>query len=107
EDPDRDFQPSCGEVSGLVLPGGPGIRVDSHLYPGYVVPPYYDSLLAKLIAWGPTRDEAITRARRALAETVIAGVETTVGFHQRLLDDPAFRSGHVSTRFVQQFLARS
>lgn len=107
EHPDHDFQPSCGEITGLVLPGGPGIRVDSHLYPGYVVPPYYDSLLAKVIAWAPTRDEAITRLRRALAETVIGGVDTTTGFHLRLLDDPAFRAGQISTRFVQQFLARS
>ncbi|MDI3340994.1 MAG: acetyl-CoA carboxylase biotin carboxylase subunit [Sphaerobacter sp.] len=107
EDPSRDFAPSAGEISGLVLPGGPGIRVDSHLYPGYVVPPYYDSLLAKLIAWGPTRDDAIARLRRALAETVISGVATTIGLHQRLLDDPAFRAGQVSTRFVQQFLERA
>lgn len=106
ENPDADFQPSSGEVSGLLLPSGPGVRMDTHLYPGYVVPPYYDSLLGKLIVWAPTRDEAVMRLRRALAETVISGISTTVGFYQRLVEDSAFREGRVSTGFIQDFLER-
>ena len=75
-----DFSPSCGQIEDLVFPGGPGVRVDSHLYTGYVVPPHYDSLLAKLIVWGNDREEAVNRLHRALSETVISGVSTTVIF---------------------------
>ncbi|HEU5424807.1 MAG TPA: acetyl-CoA carboxylase biotin carboxylase subunit, partial [Nitrolancea sp.] len=107
EDPLRDFAPSAGQVSGLLLPGGPGVRVDTHLYPGYVVPPHYDSLLAKLIVWGATRQEAIDRLRRALLETVISGIDTTVPFYQQLVEDGAFGSGQVHTGFVTEFLARN
>lgn len=106
EDPLQDFVPSAGEVTGLLLPGGPGVRVDSHLYPGYVVPPHYDSLLAKLIVWAPDRQGAIDRLRRALLETVVSGVETTIPFYQQLVEDGAFTGGHVHTGFVADFLAR-
>jgi acetyl-CoA carboxylase biotin carboxylase subunit len=82
------------------------VRVDSHLYAGYKVPSHYDSLLAKLIVWAPTRSRAVDRLRRALAETVISGVETTVPFYQQLVDDGAFAGGHVHTGFVADFLAR-
>jgi acetyl-CoA carboxylase biotin carboxylase subunit len=101
EDPARDFAPSPGVVHGLRLPGGPGIRVDSHLFEGYRIPPYYDSLLAKLIAWGRDRDEALARMRRALRETRIEGVRTTLPFHSRLIDDARFRAGDVHTRFAE------
>jgi len=85
-----------------VTPGGPGVRVDSHLYTGYKVPPYYDSLLAKLIVWGKSRDEAIIRARRALDEFIIEGLPTTIPFLRRLLDHPGFVQGHTYTRFIQE-----
>lgn len=106
EDPERDFAPSAGVISEYLVPGGPGIRMDTHLYQGYRVPPNYDSLLAKLIAWGPTRDIAIARMRRALSETIIVGVPTTVGFHQQVLADEAFRRGDVHTGFVADFIER-
>ena len=101
EDPDRGFSPSPGRIEGLHLPGGPGIRVDSHVYDGYTIPPYYDSLVAKVIAWGGRREESIARMRRALGEMRIGGVATTIGFHQRLLRDPRFERGDVHTRFVE------
>ena len=106
EDPAADFAPSVGTVQTYVAPGGPGIRVDSHLYAGYAVPPYYDSLLGKLIAWGKDRNEALARLERALAETVITGVAHTVPFHRRLIADDAFRRGQVHTGFVAAYLER-
>ena len=104
EDPACDFTPSPGQVHGLRLPGGPGIRVDSHLFEGYRIPPYYDSLIAKVIAWGRDRNEAIARMRRALSEMRVEGVHTTIPFHTRLLDDARFRAGNVHTRFVEDEL---
>ena len=104
EDPARDFAPSPGDVRELHLPGGPGIRIDSHLYAGYRIPPYYDSLLAKVIAWGRERDEAIARMRRALSEMRVDGVHTTLPFHLRLLADERFHRGDVHTRFVEDEL---
>jgi acetyl-CoA carboxylase biotin carboxylase subunit len=104
EDPARDFTPSPGQVRGLRLPGGPGIRIDSHLFEGYRIPPYYDSLIAKVIAWGQDREEASARMRRALWEMRIEGVATTIPFHTRLLDDARFRGGDVHTRFVEDEL---
>ncbi len=104
EDPLRDFAPSPGAVRGLRLPSGPGIRVDSHLFEGYRIPPYYDSLIAKIIAWGEDRGIAIARMRRAIAQTRIDGVHTTLAFHARLLDDERFRAGDVHTRFVEDDL---
>ncbi len=104
EDPERGFAPSPGRVQSLHFPGGPGIRVDSHLFAGYVIPPYYDSLVAKLIAWGNDREEAIARMRRALAEMRVEGVCTTIAFHERLLGDERFRRGEVHTRFVEDVM---
>ena len=100
EDPDHDFRPSAGTITDVHWPGGPGIRVDSHVYAGYRIPPNYDSLIAKIIAWAPTRQEAIARMERALRETVIEGVKTTVPFHLKVLDNAFFRRGAVYTNFI-------
>lgn len=100
EDPDHDFRPSAGVITDVHWPGGPGVRVDSHIYSGYRIPPTYDSLIAKLIVWAPTRDEAIKRMQRALRETVIEGVKTTIPFHLRVLDNSFYRRGDVYTNFV-------
>ncbi len=100
EDPDHDFRPSAGVITDVHWPGGPGVRVDSHIYAGYRIPPTYDSLVAKLIVWAPTRDEAIRRMQRALRETVIEGVKTTIPFHLRVLDNSFYRRGDVYTNFV-------
>jgi acetyl-CoA carboxylase biotin carboxylase subunit len=102
-----DFAPSCGQIEDLFLPGGPGVRVDTHLYSGYVVPPHYDSLLAKLIVWGSDREEAINRLHRALSETMISGVHTTVDFYKLLIRDSAFVNGQVHTGLVGEFISRS
>jgi acetyl-CoA carboxylase, biotin carboxylase subunit len=100
EDPDHDFRPSPGVVTDVHWPGGPGIRVDSHVYAGYRIPPNYDSLIAKIIAWGPTRAMAIARMERALRETVVEGVATTIPFHLRVLDNAFYRRGAVYTNFI-------
>lgn len=100
EDPDRDFQPSPGKLTLYNPSGGPGVRVDSHAYTGYVVPPYYDSMIAKLIVKGETRDEAIDRADRALEEFIVTGIKTTIPFHQRVVANAFFRKGEVYTNFV-------
>jgi acetyl-CoA carboxylase, biotin carboxylase subunit len=104
EDPEKDFRPSPGLVSAYLPPGGPGVRVDSHLYTGYQIPPYYDSLIGKLIVWAPDRASAIRRMRRALQEYAITGVPTTIPFHLRILDNPYFSRGEVYTDFVQRHL---
>ncbi len=100
EDPEHGFRPHPGHVSVFNPAGGLGVRVDSHLYSGYDVPPYYDSLLGKLIVWGETRDEAVARARRALDEFIVVGIPTTVSFHQAVIETEAFRTGEVYTDFV-------
>jgi len=100
EDPEHDFRPTAGTVTDVHWPGGPGVRVDSHVYAGYRIPPHYDSLLAKIITWAPTREEAIRRMERSLRETVIEGVKTTIPFHLRVLDNAFFRRGQVYTNFV-------
>ena len=100
EDPDHDFRPSAGTISDVHWPGGPGIRVDSHVYSGYRIPPHYDSLIAKIIAWAPTREACIARMERALRETVIEGVSTTIPFHLRVMDNAFFRRGAVYTNFI-------
>jgi acetyl-CoA carboxylase biotin carboxylase subunit len=107
EDPDRDFAPAAGRLDTYVPPGGPWTRVDSHCYPGWSIAPFYDSLIAKLIVWAPTRPQAIERMDRALSEFAIEGrgVKTTIPFHRRVMADERFRSGEVSTDFVEQFLA--
>ncbi len=102
EDANNDFRPQTGVVEKYLPPGGPGVRVDSHLYAGYVVPPHYDSLLAKLIVWSDTREAAIARMQRALDEFVIEGVVTTIPFHKRLLRHEGFIRGETYTRFLQE-----
>ncbi|MDQ2683575.1 MAG: acetyl-CoA carboxylase biotin carboxylase subunit, partial [Chloroflexota bacterium] len=102
-----DFTPSVGTVSTYVAPGGPGVRVDSHLYSGYQVPPFYDSLLAKVCVWGKDRTEAIDRMERALRETIIDGVSHITPLHRLILADEGFRRGDIHTGFVGQFLERN
>ena len=105
EDPDRNFAPSPGTITTFHPPGGPGVRLDTHIYTGYRVPPYYDSLLAKLIVSGNTREEAIVRARHVLDHTIIEGIPTTIPFLRRIVDDEAFVRGEVDTSFVAQMMA--
>jgi len=107
EDPERDFLPSPGTVTGWSPPGGPWVRFDSHVYPGYTVPPFYDSLLGKLVIWGRDRDEALARARWALAQFRVEGVATTIPFHLRVLEHPLFRAGTVTTHFIDEDLEPS
>ncbi len=104
EDPANGFMPSPGTVTSFHMPGGPGVRVDTHTYAGYKIPPYYDSLLAKLITHGADRDEAIKRMLRALDEFVVEGVKTTIPFHLQALSKNAFHSGKFSTNFVELFM---
>ncbi len=102
EDSKQDFRPSPGTITTFFPPGGPGVRVDTHAYAGYTIPPHYDSLIAKVVVWGRSRDEAIARMRRALAEFEIGGVPTTISLHLRVLDNAFFRKGEVYTNFVQR-----
>jgi acetyl-CoA carboxylase biotin carboxylase subunit len=104
EDPDQDFMPSPGEVSFLDVPGGPGVRVDSAIYQGYKIPPFYDSMVGKLVVWALTREEAISRARRALREYRLEGIKTTIPLHLRLLEEAAFRSGEYHTGYLEELL---
>jgi acetyl-CoA carboxylase, biotin carboxylase subunit len=104
EDPDKDFMPSPGEISFLDVPGGPGVRVDSAIYQGYKIPPFYDSMLGKLIVWALTREEAINRARRALREYRLEGIKTTIPLHIRLLEEKALRSGKYHTDYLEELL---
>jgi acetyl-CoA carboxylase, biotin carboxylase subunit len=104
EDPDQDFMPSPGEISLLEVPGGPGVRVDSAIYQGYQIPPFYDSMVGKLIVWALTREEAISRARRALREYRLEGIKTTIPLHLRLLKGEAFRSGEYHTGYLEELL---
>lgn len=103
EDPYNDFRPSPGRISVLHQPGGHGVRVDSHVYAGYVIPPYYDSMIGKLITVARTRSEAIDTMYRALSEYVIEGVKTTIPFHLQLMQDERFRSGDFNTKFLESF----
>ena len=103
EDPYNDFRPSPGKISVLHQPGGHGIRVDSHVYAGYTIPPYYDSMIAKIIAVARTRREAIDTMHRALTEYVIEGIKTTIPFHLQLMKDERFRSGNFNTKFLESF----
>ncbi len=103
EDPYNDFRPSPGMITVLHQPGGHGIRVDSHVYAGYTIPPYYDSMIAKIIAVARTREEAINTMSRALSEYVIEGVKTTIPFHQQLMKNEAFLSGEFNTKFLESF----
>ncbi len=103
EDPYNDFRPSPGTITVLHSPGGHGIRVDSHIYAGYTIPPYYDSMIAKVIAIAQTREEAISTMERALSEYVIEGVKTTIPFHIQLMKDEKFREGDFTTKFIESF----
>lgn len=103
EDPDRNFLPAPGEINGLITPGGFGVRVDSHVYSGYKIPPYYDSLISKLMCWAPTREQARRRMYRALKEYVITGVKTTLPFYQELIEDEVFISGKFDTGFMNTY----
>jgi acetyl-CoA carboxylase biotin carboxylase subunit len=102
EDWERNFMPNPGHIDNVHFPGGPGVRVDTHIYSGYDIPPYYDSLVAKLIAYGKDRDEAITRLRRSLDEFVIEGIKTTIPFHRKLIDHEDFKSGKFDTGFLER-----
>lgn len=102
EDPYNNFLPSTGVISHSLLPTGPGVRVDTGVYPGFKISPYYDSLISKLIVWGETRAEAVLRMRRALEEYRIVGVRTNIPFHQSLMDSMRFMTGHFDTRFVEE-----
>lgn len=102
ENPDKNFMPSPGTIEFYHVPGGPGVRVDSAAYQGYTIPPYYDSMVGKLIVWGADREEAIQRMRRALEEFVIEGIHTTIPFHLKVLDNAFFRRGEVYTNFIQR-----
>ena len=103
EDPANGFRPSPGKITNLHIPGGHGVRVDSHVYAGYTIPPNYDSMIAKLIVSGQSREETITRMKRALQEFVIEGIKTTIPFHIKLMDDEAFKSGKFTTAFMDTF----
>eukprot|EP01132_Coremiostelium_polycephalum_P000072 gene72-98_t len=107
EDPLKDFRPSPGTITHLHTPGGLGIRLDSHVYAGYSIPPYYDSMIVKLIATGKDRQEAIVRMKRALEEFVIEGIKTTIPFHLQLMDDKNFVAGNFTTAFVESFKLRA
>src|SRR5207237_742047 len=102
EDPARNFQPSPGRITTFHPPGGPGVRLDTHVYAGYTVPPFYDSLLAKLICQGRTREECMARMRIALESFIIEGVTTTSPFLERVMQNPRFRSGDFDTKFLER-----
>ncbi|RRJ89957.1 acetyl-CoA carboxylase biotin carboxylase subunit [Flavobacterium macacae] len=103
EDPYNDFRPSPGKITTLHTPGGHGVRLDTHVYSGYTIPPNYDSMIAKLITTAQTREEAISKMKRALDEFVIEGVKTTIPFHRQLMDDPAYVAGDYTTKFMESF----
>jgi acetyl-CoA carboxylase biotin carboxylase subunit len=103
EDPAHGFRPSPGKITNLHTPGGHGVRVDSHVYAGYTIPPNYDSMIGKLIVTAQSREEVLVRMKRALEEYVIEGVKTTIPFHIKLMDDPIFKSGHFTTSFLENF----
>ena len=103
EDPYNDFRPSPGKITTLHTPGGHGVRLDTHVYSGYTIPPNYDSMIAKLITTAQTREEAINKMKRALDEFVIEGVKTTIPFHRQLMDDPAYVAGDYTTKFMESF----
>jgi pyruvate carboxylase subunit A len=102
EDPLNDFLPATGKITGYYSPGGYGVRIDGNVYRGYTVPPYYDSLLAKLVVRGETWDETVRRMHRCLSEYVIRGVKTTIPYYKKVMEDPKFISGNFSTRYVEE-----
>ena len=103
EDPRNGFRPSPGKITNLHLPGGHGVRVDSHVYSGYTIPPNYDSMIAKLIVSGQSREEVMTRMKRALEEFVIEGIHTTIPFHIKMMQDEGFKSGNFTTKYLEDF----
>ena len=103
EDPYNDFRPSPGKITNLNVPGGHGVRLDTHLYSGYTIPPYYDSMIAKLITTAQTREEAINKMKRALGEFVIEGIKTTIPFHIQLMNHPDYIAGNYTTKFMEDF----
>lgn len=107
EDPSRNFAPSPGTINVYYPPGGHGVRVDSHIYGGYAIPPYYDSMIGKLITFGQNRENALDRMSRALSEFIISGIKSTIPFSKAIIQDPVFRSGKASTSFVEDFFSRS
>lgn len=106
EDPYNDFRPSPGKITNMHAPGGHGIRLDTHVYSGYSIPPNYDSMIAKLITTAQTREEAINKMKRALDEFVIEGVKTTIPFHRQLMDDPDYIAGNYTTKFMEDFVMK-
>jgi acetyl-CoA carboxylase biotin carboxylase subunit len=107
EDADKDFMPAAGTIEGYIAPGGFGVRVDSHVYPGYKIPPFYDSMISKLICWGRNREEARKRMLRALDEYAITGVKTTIPFHQKILQNEQFIKGDFNTGFIQEHMNKA
>ena len=107
EDPFNDFRPSPGKITTLHSPGGHGVRLDTHVYAGYIIPPNYDSMIAKLITTAQTREEAIHKMKRALDEFVIEGIKTTIPFHRELMDHPDYISGNYTTKFMEDFVMKS
>jgi Biotin carboxylase len=103
EDYENNFRPSPGKITSVHFPGGFGVRVDSHIYQSYTIPPYYDSLIAKLIVWGKDREQTIARGRRALEEFTVEGIKTTIPFHLKVLEDERFVSGNFDTGFLEKF----
>lgn len=103
EDPRNDFRPSPGKITEYHQPGGHGVRIDTHVYAGYVIPPFYDSMISKLITVAQTREEAIRKMERALEEYYIEGVKTTIPFHQQLMKNEQFRAGNFTTSFMESF----
>jgi acetyl-CoA carboxylase, biotin carboxylase subunit len=103
EDPFNNFKPSPGKIINYQPSGGYGVRIDSHIYNGYIIPPFYDSMIAKLIVKGKTRQEAVDRMKRALKEMKIEGIKTTIPFHLQLMDNPDFRIGNFTTKFLEDF----
>ncbi|MEN7547129.1 acetyl-CoA carboxylase biotin carboxylase subunit [Rapidithrix thailandica] len=101
EDPEKDFRPSPGAITNLHMPGGPGVRIDSHVYAGYTIPPNYDSMIAKIIVTAQSREEVVVRMKRALEEFVIEGIKTTIPFHLKLMDNEQFKSGDFNTKFLE------
>jgi acetyl-CoA carboxylase, biotin carboxylase subunit len=106
EDPDHNFRPSPGRISGYLPPSGPGVRMDSHVYTDYEIPPYYDSLIGKLIVWASDRPSAIRRMKRALRECAVTGLPTTIAFHQKILETPEFLRGEIYTNFVDKVMMK-
>lgn len=106
EDWEKNFIPSVGTIESLNFPAGNGVRIDTHIYPGYKIPPFYDSMLAKLIVWGPDRNSAISRSRRALDELIIKGVKTTIGLHKHIVRDENFITARVYTKYLEEFIPK-